>query len=51
MRPKDHRGLADKIEILIKDNAMREQYAHALKQSVEKEFSLEKMVRETLAVY
>ncbi len=51
VKPKDHRGLADKLETQIKDATIREEYAQALKQKVEKDFSLEKMVKETSALY
>ncbi len=51
VRPKNHRELADKLELLIKDTTIRDQYARALKQKVEKDFSLQKMVNETVGIY
>jgi len=51
VKPKNHGDLADKLEQLIKDTPLREKLGQALKERVEKEFSLEKMVRETAALY
>jgi len=51
VKPKNHGDLANKLEQLIKDQPLREKLGTVLKERVEKEFSLEKMITETAALY
>jgi glycosyltransferase involved in cell wall biosynthesis len=51
VRPKDHRDLAAKLHELIDDPGLRERMGLALRERVTKEFSLEKMVANTAALY
>jgi glycosyltransferase involved in cell wall biosynthesis len=48
---KNKEQLATKLELLIKNPDMRERLAQNLHQKVEKEFSLKRMVEETITVY
>jgi len=50
-RTKDHHNLAAKLSQLIDDPGMRERLGNALKQRVEQEFSIEKMVTSTASLY
>ncbi len=50
--PRENSGaLADALELLIKNAARRSQLGAALQKSVQQKFALERMVKETLALY
>ncbi len=50
--PREHPGaLADALELLIKNPQRRAELGAALQKSVEQKFSLERMTKETLALY
>jgi glycosyltransferase involved in cell wall biosynthesis len=51
VEPKDPRALAQAINLLLDDDALREQYGIAARRRVEQEFSLDKMVNRTLQLY
>jgi len=48
---KDYKILAKKIEILIENKALREKFGEEIREKVEKEFSIKKVVNEYLKVY
>ena len=49
--PKDERALAAAITRLLDDPAMRQRYSEAARQRVHAGFTVDEMVRQTLAVY
>lgn len=49
--PKDAGDLADKIESMLDSMSLRERLGAALREKVTKEFSIERMVESTIAVY
>jgi glycosyltransferase involved in cell wall biosynthesis len=50
-RPKDHHNLANKLGILIDNDELRQRLTRNLHERVEQEFSIEKMVTDTIALY
>jgi glycosyltransferase involved in cell wall biosynthesis len=49
--PKDSKGLASAIEILLKDENMRLKMGRASREKMEKELSLKQVVSETMELY
>ncbi len=50
-KPKDHNALANHLEELLDKPELRKKYGEALREHVQKEFSLQKMVEQTVLVY
>jgi glycosyltransferase involved in cell wall biosynthesis len=50
-KTKSAEDLADKLEAMLKDEAKRKQFAEALKERTDSEFSLQNMVNATKALY
>ncbi|MEK7109396.1 MAG: glycosyltransferase family 4 protein [Patescibacteria group bacterium] len=50
-KSKDHHNLATQLKLLLDDSEMRARLGKNLEEQVQKEFSLEKMVSETSALY
>lgn len=51
VNPRDSKDLAEKMEILIKNKDLREKFGKRSREIVEKDFNVEKVVRETIERY
>jgi glycosyltransferase involved in cell wall biosynthesis len=51
IQPKNSQQLAEKIEVLVRNKKLREEFGKKSRKIVEKEFNVERVVRETIELY